>query len=268
MTTGLLTKLLKTSSGSAGGTRETFKKDLDKLQLRMLTIQQGIWHQKKRAIIVFEGFDAAGKGGAIRKITEVLDPRGVRVHPIGPPSEIEQGKHWLYRFWKKLPEPGTIAIFDRSWYGRVLIERVEGLAKRKHLNRAYSEINQFEKILQDDGISLIKIFLAISKDEQLKRFESRLKDPYKHWKLSKDDLHAREKWGEYVKAADQMFYRTNTRSAPWKLITANNKHFTRRKVLTSVTNDLRELEFWMKKEASRLGKRSLAQALREIDERE
>lgn len=142
---------------------KSYKKEIQKLQLKMLTIQQGIWHQKKRVIVVFEGFDASGKGGAIRRLTQVLDPRGVRVYPIGPPTEMEQKTHWLYRFWARLPEPGMMAFFDRSWYGRVLVERVENLTAKKDWKRGYSEINQFEKMLVDDGIELIKIYLSISK---------------------------------------------------------------------------------------------------------
>lgn len=263
-----LSELLKNPKAFSVSKRTSFKREIQRLQLKMLTIQQGVWHQKNRAIIVFEGFDAAGKGGAIRKLTEVLDPRGARVHPIGAPSATEQGKHWLYRFWTKLPEPGTIVIFDRSWYGRILVERVDGLTADKNWKRAFAEINQFEKLLQDDGVKLIKIFLAITKDEQLKRFESRLKDPYKQWKLSKDDLRAREKWDAYVVAVDQMLRQTSGKAAPWKLIPANNKNFARKEVLSVITSDLRASEVWMKTEAARLGRRSLAEALRELDENE
>src|SRR5262249_29987963 len=147
------------------------------------------------------GFDAAGKGGAIRRLVEKLDPRGFKVHPIGPPEAVEQQIHYLYRFWTRLPKPGTIAIFDRTWYGRVLVEKVEKLAARKRCEQAYEEIVNFEKTLVQDGISLIKIFLAISKKEQLKRFEDRLNDPYKEWKLTKDDVEDRRRWDKYVKAA-------------------------------------------------------------------
>ncbi len=208
------------------------------LQLKMLRIQQGIWQTKSRAIIIFEGFDAAGKGGSIRRLTETLDPRSLRVHSIGPPTEVEQGKHYLYRFWSKLPKPGTIAVFDRSWYGRVLIERVEGLTTKSRLKDAYSEINQFEKTLTTDGIDLVKIFLAIHPEEQLKRFKIRLNDPYKQWKLTDEDLEAHRKWDKYVRAGDDLLHLTDTQSAPWNLIPADSKDYARNQVLSIVTKTL------------------------------
>lgn len=248
----------------------TFSKDTDskieteKLQLRMLRIQQGIWHKKCRAIIVFEGFDAAGKGGAIRQLTKMLDPRGFNVHPIGPPTPEEHEKPWLHRFWIRLPKPGTIAIFDRSWYGRVLVERVEGLASKKQWKKAYSEINQFELLLQNDGIEIIKIFLAVTKREQLTRFKERLKDPYKQWKISEDDIRARKKWNQYVDAIDEMILRTHLRTSPWSLIPADNKFFSRKKTLSIVTSKLKSHEKWMEKNAAKIGKRSLGAELKSL----
>lgn len=227
--------------------KESEDENLKKLKLKMLRIQQGAWHRKKRVIILFEGFDAAGKGGAIRRLVEPLDPRGFRVYSIAAPSASEQGKHYLYRFWNKLPEPGTIAIFDRSWYGRVLVEKVEKLTDEKRLKAAYDEINQFEAMLKDDGIEIIKIFLAITKNEQLKRFEERLNNPYKQWKLTPDDLKARKKWNAYVKAADEMLKKTN--KIKWNIISANNKDFARSEVLTIVTDSLKSHEKWMGKVA-------------------
>lgn len=244
-----LSKLLKNKSLFKNGD-EDFKKEIEKLQQKMLRIQQGVWHDKDRVIIMFEGFDAAGKGGAIRKLTEMLDPRGFRVHPIGAPTEEEKGKHWLYRFWRDLPEPGSIAIFDRSWYGRVLVERVDKLTKEKVWKRSFEEINQFEAMLQNDGIHLIKIFLGITKDEQLKRFEERLTNVNKHWKIGPDDIRARKKWSDYVEAVDDLFQKTNSKSAPWHLIAANDKPFTRHQVLKIVTNNLEELEERLEKSSA------------------
>jgi polyphosphate kinase 2 (PPK2 family) len=236
----------------------------------MLRIQQAVWHRKERVIIVFEGFDAAGKGGAIRKLTETLDPRSFRVHPIGPPTLEEQGKHWLYRFWSLLPEPGSIAVFDRSWYGRVLVERAEGLTKKTNWKRAYGEINQLEKMLLDDGIYIIKIFLAISKREQLVRFEERLNDPYKQWKLSVQDIQARKMWDHYVTAVDEMFLKTSRKSSPWCLISADNKSHARKETLTVVTKNLNSSVSWMEENAVKLGKRNLREALIQLgrDEKE
>jgi polyphosphate kinase 2 (PPK2 family) len=230
----------------------------------MLRAQQGLWHGKKRAVIVFEGFDAAGKGGAIRRLTEDIDPRGVRVHPIGPPTEIELGEHYLQRFWEKLPSPGTIAIFDRSWYGRVLVEKVEKLTPAPRIKEAYREIREFETDLLDDGIELIKFFLAIDKDEQLKRFEDRLKDPYKQWKLTDSDVEARSKWNDYVEAADLMFEKTHTSRAPWYLVPANDKHYTRNEVLRLVTHRFGNYSRWMETKARKMEILTLKSALRAL----
>lgn len=222
-----------------------------KLQLNMLRIQQGIFHKKERVVIMLEGFDAAGKGGAIRKLTEGLDPRSFRVIPIGPPSDEEKGKHWLYRFWMNLPEAGSIVIFDRSWYGRVLVEKVDKLTSEEKLKTAYDEINQFEAQLQNDGITLIKIFLAVTKDEQLKRFEDRLSDPYKQWKISMADIEARKKWDKYVEAMDIILKKSNPKSAPWHVIPANSKNYARLEVFKIVTHTLHFCEKWIEKKAAK-----------------
>lgn len=243
------------------------KISIDGLQLKMLRIQQGIWHSKQRVIIVFEGVDAAGKGGAIRKVTERLDPRGVRVLPIGPPTQDEQGKHYLYRFWTNLPAPGSIAIFDRSWYGRVLVERVEKLIPKERWKEAYEEINQFEKMLRDDGIILLKFFLNISKEEQLKRFCARLEDPYKQWKITAEDIRAREKWNDYQRAFDEMFEATSTKHCKWHVINTDDKDKAREEVLSRITHHLRQAEEWIEHQASALGKRKLEQALKNLEKK-
>ncbi len=234
------------------------------LQLKMLRIQQGVWHSRKRAIVVFEGCDAAGKGGAIRRLTESLDPRSVRVHPIGPPSAEEQGRHYLYRFWKALPEVGTIAIFDRSWYGRVLVERVENLIPEKRWKQAYDEINEFEKQLSEDGVDLIKVFLAIHPDEQLRRFEARLVDPYKQWKLTDDDIEAHKKWNQYVKAADDMLKLTNTSQVPWNLIPADSKEYARHQVLKVVSDKLSHHGTWIEDQVQKKHYQELRLAMKKI----
>lgn len=218
------------------------------LQLEILRVQQGVWHKKGRVIIVFEGFDAAGKGGAIRRLVESLDPRGFLVHPIGTPESEEKGQHYLYRFWKRLPPPGHIAIFDRSWYGRLLVEKVEGLAPKHRIEEAYKEIRQFEELLQADGIKIVKFFLAIDKKEQLQRFEDRLKDPYKRWKLTSDDVKARSQWKKYVKATDLIFKQTSTKDCPWHLIPANDKDFARVEVLKTATRELADYRKWIEKQ--------------------
>lgn len=235
------------------------------LQQKMLRIQQGIWHGRERVIVVFEGFDAAGKGGAIRRVTETLDPRGFRVHPIAAPDPKDQARHYLYRFWRHLPEPGTIAIFDRSWYGRVLVEKVEKLAPRGRIEAAFDEINAFEKLLTDDGIRLIKIFLAISKKEQLKRYQDRLNDPYKQWKLTAEDIRNRSRWSQYVKAVDEMFDRTSTAESGWHLVGADHKPSARVSVLEILTTELKPHEKWMNSRAARWRQLSLRDALRKAE---
>jgi polyphosphate kinase 2 (PPK2 family) len=227
------------------GERKRLETELKTLQLRMLRIQQAVWQRKKRVILVFEGFDASGKGGAIRALTEGLDPRGVVVNPIGPPSALEQGTHYLYRFWTKLPPPGQIAVFDRSWYGRVLVERVEKLVPHKTWQRAYDEIQEFERMLVADGVLLLKFCLAVSKEEQLRRFEERLHDPYKQWKLTLDDLRARAHWDKYVEATDELLEKTNTPHCPWFVIPANRKPEARVQILEIVTRYLQSDEEWM-----------------------
>lgn len=239
------------------------KKDnsLKKLQLKMLRSQQGIYFKKERLIIVFEGFDAAGKGGAIRKITEPLDPRGFRVHPIGPPTPEDQGRHWLYRFWVRVPKLGMIAIFDRSWYGRVLVERVEKLITKEVYKRAYTEINQFEKLMIDDGVTMIKIFLKISKKEQLERFEERLSDPYKQWKISREDIKNRRKWDHYIEAVDDMVKETSTEICPWHVVETDDKDLAREEVLKIITGICKFAENWMEENVHVLHKKELKKIL-------
>jgi polyphosphate kinase 2 (PPK2 family) len=215
--------------------REDYERRLEKLQLKMLSIQQTYLHEQRRGIVVFEGWDAAGKGGAIKRLTEKLDPRAFQVWPIGPPKPDEAARHHLYRFWAKLPEPGTVAIFDRSWYGRVLVERVEGFARRAEWRRAYAEINAFEKMLIDDGVRLVKLCLHVSPAEQLRRLAERLLEPYKRWKLAEADLDNYRRRKEYLAAFHDMFDRTSTRTAPWTAIHADRKWIARVKALETIT---------------------------------
>lgn len=208
------------------------------LQVRMMEVQQAYFRQRRRAVIVFEGWDAAGKGGGIRRLTTRLDPRSVKVWPIGAPSEEEQGRHYLYRFWSRLPVPGTISIFDRSWYGRVAVERVEKLIEPAVWRRAYDEINEFEHLLGADGVRIIKIFLHIDPDEQAKRFTARLADPIKRWKLTHEDFRNRARWDDYHVAFEEMFERTSTRAAPWTAIGGNSKWTARTEILNVVAKGL------------------------------
>ncbi len=226
--------------GATISDRETYDKKLNKLKKRLLAVQQAYYHQGKRVVIVFEGWDASGKGGAIRQLTEKLDPRGFQVHPIAAPDSDEQGRHYLYRFQSRLPKPGRIAIFDRSYYGRVLVERVEGFASDWEWQRAYQELNEFERQLTDDGVRVIKIFLHITKEEQGRRFVERLQNPLKRWKLTSEDLRNRQKWSEYEVAASDMFRLTSTTTAPWHLIAGNHKWYARIQVLKTIIKALEE----------------------------
>lgn len=219
--------------------KAAYERRLAELQREILHIQQTYWHEKLRAVIVFEGWDAAGKGGCIRRLTEPLDPRGFHVWPIGAPGPEEQGKHYLYRFWTRLPSRGTFAVFDRSWYGRVLVERVEGFATKAQWTRAYDEIREFEKLLTDDGVRVVKLFMHITQDEQLNRFRERLTNPYKRWKLTEEDLRNRARWPDYVKAVETMFERTSTPDAPWHAVPANSKWHARIRTLEIVTAHLK-----------------------------
>jgi polyphosphate kinase 2 (PPK2 family) len=196
---------------------------LTELQHKLERVQHAHLFTGDRAVIAFEGMDAAGKGGAIRRISWALDPRSLHVWPIGAPDAIEQKQHYLQRFWTRMPAKGQLAIFDRSWYGRVLVERVESFARPEEWKRAYREINEFERQLTDSGIRVIKIFLHISKDEQLRRFEERLRNPLKRWKLSYEDFRNRDKWDDYVDAIEDMFDKTSTKAAPWHAIQGDNK---------------------------------------------
>ncbi len=240
------------------------KDEIKKLQLQVLRIQQGTFFSKRRVIIAIEGVDASGKGGAIRKLTENLDPRSFIAHPIGAPDPEEQGKHYLYRFWSRLPAPGMMAIFDRTWYGRVLVERVEKLIPPPVWRRAYSEINQFEKLLTDDGVKLIKICLKISKKEQLRRFEDRLRDPYKQWKITTEDVRNRSKWANYRHAYEDMFRLTNTEHCPWHVVDTDDKDQARRQVLEIVASECSDLRQWMERHALVLKHRELKQALSKL----
>lgn len=218
--------------------REHYEQRLEELSVQLVHLQQAYKLHGKRAIIVFEGIDAAGKGGIIWRLTRTLDPRGYKVWPIGPPEHEDRVHHYLYRFWKRLPEPGSWAIFDRSWYGRVLVERVNNLAAIEEWQRAYAEINEFERMLFDDGIPILKFFLVIDQEEQYKRFLSRLKNPNKRWKLTVEDIETRKKWDQYQVAYQDMLDKTSTEYAPWQVIPANNKKWARIEVLQSIYDSL------------------------------
>ena len=218
--------------------RQSYVREVTRRQIQLRELGYQVYLQKRPVIIVFEGWDAAGKGGAIKRITEKLDPRGYVVYPISSPHGEDRSRHYLYRFWRRLPERGQIAIFDRSWYGRVLVERVEGFASEAEWKRAYKEINSFERQLRDFGTIVAKFWIHISREEQLRRFEERKTIGYKAWKLTEEDWRNREKWAAYEEAVEQMLVKTSTATAPWTLIEGNDKYWARAKVLAKLVKIL------------------------------
>lgn len=221
-------------------TEDEYKDRLKKAQFRLLKLQQHMHQTGKRAVLVFEGWDAGGKGGAIRRLVEPLDPRGYVVHPVGAPNDEELARHYLWRFFSRMPKAGQLVVFDRSWYGRVLVERVENLTPKPAWKRGYDEINSFEKLLDDDGTPVIKFFLHITKKEQKKRFVERRDNPLKSWKLTQADWDAHEKYKDYYKAIDDMLEMTDTTHAPWHVVPGVRKWYARVSVLEMAAGRLEE----------------------------
>lgn len=205
--------------------------EIQALQERVYAAQIKNHLSKRTTVFVFEGWDAAGKGGAIKRLTSLMDPRGYKVWPIAAPREDEAAHNYLWRFAVRMPEKGEIGIFDRSWYGRVLVERVEGFAEKSAWTRAYDEINAFERTLTAEGVRMAKFWIHLDKKEQLKRFRAREDDPIKKWKIGPDDWRNRDKWDRYVTAVEDMFDRTHRPDAPWTISPGNDKRFARRAIL-------------------------------------
>ena len=219
--------------------KHEYEQELREWQLRLLKLQSALRDEKACPLmILFEGMDAAGKGGAIRRLTGRLDPRGYRVHPIGPPDDQERRHHYLWRFQQRMPAKGEIVIFDRSWYGRVLVERVEKLCRKAEWTRAYEEINSFEQQYAAYGAVMVKFWLHVSKKEQLRRFRERETDPFKEYKVTDEDWRNRKRWDQYVQAADEMFKRTHTKHAPWVIVSGEDKRHARVKVVETVVTRL------------------------------
>lgn len=214
--------------------KETYRRELERYQDRLGQLAWTACRKKRAAVMVFEGWDAAGKGSCIRRLTRAMDARLYRVVPIAAPTDEERAHHYLWRFWHRIPDPGATTIFDRSWYGRVLVERVEGFASGREWMQAYAEINDFEAQLAEHGILIFKFWLHIDKAEQLRRFEKREKTPYKRYKITAEDWRNREKWELYEAAVNEMVMRTSTERAPWTLVAANDKRFARVRILKRV----------------------------------
>ncbi len=221
-------------------TDEEFKKAYKKEKQKLNELHSLLYQKKIPMVIAFEGWDAAGKGGAIRRLSWTLDARGFDVYSIAAPSKEELAKHYLYRFWSKLPKNGHIAMYDRSWYGRVMVERVEGFAKKERWEMAYQEINEFEKSLSDSGAIVLKFFIHVDKETQLERFNDRQNNPEKQFKITDEDWRNREKWDAYETAINEMLKKTSTENAPWIVVEGNSKPYARLKVIKTVRKALEE----------------------------
>lgn len=220
---------------------DLYKVKLETAQEKLRLLEHECYRRRVPVVLVFEGQDASGKGGAIRRFTRSLDPRGYRVIPVSAPDTAEKAHPYLWRFWKECPKDGHIAIFDRSWYGRVLVERVEGFCTPPDWDRAYTEINALEEHWSDHGIIICKFWLEIDKEEQARRFSEREGNPEKKWKITAEDYRNREKWNDYHKAVNEMLFRTDTSTAPWTLVEAVNKPYARIKIMETVINRLEKV---------------------------
>lgn len=220
---------------------EDYKQQLEELQSKLKKLHNRLYRKRVPVIITYEGWDAAGKGGNIKRITGALDPRGFEVHPIASPEPHEKARHYLWRFWTRLPKDGHVAIFDRTWYGRVMVERLEGFCSDNDWKRAYNEINEFEKELSDWGAVIIKFWVHIDKDTQLQRFTDRQNNPEKRWKITDEDWRNREKWDLYEEAIDEMLLKTSTTFAPWYILESVDKKYARIKALKIIIEELEKV---------------------------
>ena len=218
--------------------KKEYNRLLNEYQTTVRILGYHVHMQKRPVVMAFEGWDAGGKGGAIGRLVERMDPRGYVVHPIAAPKGDDAEKHYLWRFWRRLPARGEIAIFDRSWYGRVMVERVEGFCSEAEWKRAYREIREFEQQLVGFGAIIFKFWMHISKEEQLNRFEARQGRPHKAWKLTDEDWRNREKWDVYEAAVEEMLIKTTTAQAPWTIVAGNDKRVARIQVLKTVVDRL------------------------------
>lgn len=221
-------------------TQSRYKRELNELQKRLEILHSELYRLRIPVVIGFEGWDAGGKGGAIRRLTSHLDPRGYQVNPTASPNDIEKVHHYLWRFWNNVPKAGHIAIFDRTWYGRVMVERIEGFCTEAEWKRAYQEINEMEAHMANSGAVVMKFWLHIDKDEQERRFKERMENPAKQWKITDEDWRNREKWDLYEEAVNEMLIRTSTPNAPWVVVEGNCKYYARIKVLETVVRAIEE----------------------------
>ena len=230
--------VLSNADLSCSYTKEEYKERLQKLQKKIAVLHSELYRRRIPVVLGFEGWDAGGKGGAIKRLTEFMDPRGYVVNPTAAPTEVEKNHHYLWRFWQNMPKAGHIAIFDRTWYGRVMVEPIEKLTPEERVNMAYREINEFESQLHDWGAEIIKFWVNVDKDEQLRRFNERENTPEKRWKITDEDWRNREKWDTYEKYVDRMITLTSTDIAPWTILEGNDKKYARIKALKTIVKRL------------------------------
>ena len=232
----LTESILAKADLSLSYSKEEYRKRLEQLQKKMEKLHGELYRRRIPVVLGFEGWDAGGKGGAIKRLTEKMDPRGYVVHPTASPNDIERAHHYLWRFWVDMPKAGHITIFDRTWYGRVMVERIEGFCTKQEWQRAYKEINAMEHDLASAGAIVLKFWMQIDKDEQERRFRARQENPDKQWKITDEDWRNREKWDQYEEAVNEMLIRTSTPDAPWIVVEGNCKYYARIKVLQTVVD--------------------------------
>ncbi|MDV0445873.1 Polyphosphate:AMP phosphotransferase [Methanimicrococcus sp. At1] len=221
-------------------TKKEYKEKLKKYQKKLAFLHYSLYLNKKPMVLVFEGWDAAGKGSSIKRIVQAMNPRYYRVIPTGSPTDVDQKYHYLWRFLDGIPPCGKTSIYDRSWYGRVMVERIENFCAEDEWKRAYDEINHFEKVMTNDGVIVIKFWMHISKEKQYERFVARSLNPLKQWKLTDEDWRNREKWDDYYAAVNEMIEKTSMKDAPWVIVEANDKYYARIKVLKTIVERIEE----------------------------
>jgi polyphosphate kinase 2 (PPK2 family) len=247
--------------------RPRYQRAFPPLQERLRQLQYELREAEIPTIVVVEGWDAAGKGGVIQRLTARLDPRAFRAFPGSPPSELERRYHWLWRYQTRLPEDGQIALFDHSWYGRVLVERVEKWVKRKVWQQAYEQINQFERCLTEDGQVLVKLFFHISRKEQRRRLQRMARDPAEHWKVERQDFRRNQEYDNWVAAIEEMLARTDTPQAPWTLVEATDARWTRVRVFEAIVKAMEKALLRRREAPATVSRTHLAEAATH-DERE
>ena len=221
-------------------TSDEYKQKFNEVGEELTELGFKLFRSNIPVVIMYEGWDAAGKGGSIRRLTRFFDPRNYRVIPVAAPTKEELDHNYLWRFWQQMPDPGSVTIFDRSWYGRVLVERVEGFCRPDDWKRAYDEINEVEHHLVSNGVIVLKFWMEITPEEQLHRFKRRLEIEHKRWKITDEDWRNRKKWANYKPAVDEMLLRTDTDWAPWTIVEGNNKQFARIKTMRTVADNIRK----------------------------